>query len=161
MLHVAPPCSAPSVLWDSKLSDKTGFVEVDKGTCQHVRFANIFALGDCSNLPTSKTAAAISSQYHILSMNLAEVMAGRSPSHKYDGYTACPLVTKKGLCILAEFGYGGKDLETFPFDQSVPRLGAYVMKVYVMPLLYWHLFITGYWNGPTLLRKIFHLWMKD
>ena len=60
MLHVAPPCSAPNVLWDSEVSDKTGYVEVDKGTCQHVRFSNIFALGDCSNLPTSKTAAAIS-----------------------------------------------------------------------------------------------------
>ena len=57
---MTPPCSAPSVLWDSEVSDQTGYVDVDKDTCQHVRFPSIFALGDCANLPTSKTVAAIS-----------------------------------------------------------------------------------------------------
>ena len=60
MLHVAPPCSAPHALLGSGLSDKTGYVDVDKETCQHARFPNVFALGDCANMPTSKTAAAVS-----------------------------------------------------------------------------------------------------
>ncbi len=34
------------------------FVKVDPGTLRHVKFPNIFSLGDCSTLPTSKTAAA-------------------------------------------------------------------------------------------------------
>ncbi|KAK2178927.1 hypothetical protein NP493_523g01013 [Ridgeia piscesae] len=161
MLHVAPPCSAPNVLWDSEVSDKTGYVDVDKGTCQHVRFANIFALGDCSNLPTSKTAAAISGQCNVLTKNLTEVMAGQLPTHAYNGYTSCPLLTKKGFCIMAEFGYDGKVLETFPYNQAMPSRSAYLLKVYFMPLLYWYMMLKGHWNGPSKMRKVFHLWLKD
>ena len=60
MLHVTPPMSAPAVLRDNKqLTNESGFVEVDRYTLQHVRFSNIFGIGDCTNLPTSKTMAAI------------------------------------------------------------------------------------------------------
>lgn len=60
MLHVAPPMSAPAVLRANKqLVNEAGYVEVDKLTLQHVRFPNIFGIGDCTNLPTSKTAAAV------------------------------------------------------------------------------------------------------
>ena len=53
--------SAPDVLQNSKvpITDNTGYLDVDKYTLQHVKYPNIFGLGDCANLPTSKTAAAI------------------------------------------------------------------------------------------------------
>ena len=41
------------------LTDAAGFVDVDGKTLQHVRYNNVFSLGDCSNVPTSKTAAAV------------------------------------------------------------------------------------------------------
>lgn len=51
--------STPDCLQNSKdLTNDAGFVEVDKKTLQHVRFSNVFAIGDCSNSPNSKTAAA-------------------------------------------------------------------------------------------------------
>ena len=60
MLHVVPPMSAPDVLKSCKLlTDSTGFLDVNKETLQHVRYPNIFGIGDCSNVPTSKTAAAV------------------------------------------------------------------------------------------------------
>ncbi len=60
MLHVTPPMSAPDLLKaNKKLTNDAGYLEVDKSTLQHVRFPNIFGIGDCTNLPTSKTAAAI------------------------------------------------------------------------------------------------------
>ena len=43
-------------------AEATGYVDVDKETLQHLKFKNVFSLGDCANLPTSKTAAAISSE---------------------------------------------------------------------------------------------------
>ena len=46
-------------LQDSPISNADGFVEVDKDYLQSTKYENVFALGDCSNLPTSKTAAAI------------------------------------------------------------------------------------------------------
>ena len=41
------------------LTDASGFVEVNGQTLQHVRYKNVFSIGDCSNIPTSKTAAAV------------------------------------------------------------------------------------------------------
>jgi len=60
MLHITPPMSTPSVLWKSSLVDGSNFVSVDKHTLQHVKYKNVFALGDCATAPTSKTAAACS-----------------------------------------------------------------------------------------------------
>ena len=52
--------SAPDVLKnESKLVDQTGFLNLNKETLQHQTFSNIFGIGDCTNLPTSKTAAAV------------------------------------------------------------------------------------------------------
>lgn len=62
LLHATPPMGPPTFLATSPLADKDGWVDVNKATLQHNRFANVFALGDCSNLPTSKTAAAIRKQ---------------------------------------------------------------------------------------------------
>lgn len=60
MLHITPPMSSPDVLKANKqLTNDAGFVEVNPSTLQHVRFPNIFSIGDCSSLPTPKTAAAV------------------------------------------------------------------------------------------------------
>ena len=50
---------AHDFLQDSPISNEAGFVEVDKDYLQSSKYENVFALGDCSNLPTSKTAAAV------------------------------------------------------------------------------------------------------
>lgn len=57
---MTPPQGPPQVLAQCKdLVDTAGWVNVNKETLQHVKFNNIFSLGDCSNLPTSKTGAAV------------------------------------------------------------------------------------------------------
>lgn len=60
MLHVTPPMSTPDVLNQcTALVDGAGYLNVKKETTQHVDFPNVFGIGDCTNLPTSKTAAAV------------------------------------------------------------------------------------------------------
>lgn len=59
MLHVTPPMSSPDVLKTSPVADSAGWVDVDKDTLQHKKYPNVFGIGDCTNLPTSKTAAAV------------------------------------------------------------------------------------------------------
>lgn len=59
MLHVTPPMSSPDVLKTSPVADSAGWVDVDKETLQHKKYPNVFGIGDCTNLPTSKTAAAV------------------------------------------------------------------------------------------------------
>ena len=64
-IHVTPPMSGPDVLKNSKspIVDDSGFLDINKYNLQHTKFPNIFGVGDCTNLPTSKTVAAIC-KYH-------------------------------------------------------------------------------------------------
>lgn len=68
ILHAVPPQGVPSVLLDksSGLSNAAGFVDVNSSTLQHVKYSNVFALGDCSSTPNSKTMAAIGNLSWIL-----------------------------------------------------------------------------------------------
>ncbi|WP_374019154.1 FAD/NAD(P)-binding oxidoreductase [Paenibacillus thiaminolyticus] len=143
LIHVVPPMSAPSFIRDSPLAGPGGWAEVDKHTMQHVRFANVFALGDCSNLPTSKTGAAIRKQAPAAARNVLNVLAGKAPDASYGGYTSCPLVTGYNRLILAEFDYDLTPQETFPFDQSKERYSMYLLKKDLLPKLYWHGMLKG------------------
>lgn len=137
LLHVTPPMSAPDFVKQSALADGGGWVDVNKATLQHTRFANVFALGDCSNLPTSKTGAAIRKQSPVLVANLISQMRGESLAKSYDGYSSCPLVTGYSSLVLAEFDYDLIPQESFPFDQSEERYSMYVFKKDILPQIYW------------------------
>ncbi|XP_040979641.1 sulfide:quinone oxidoreductase, mitochondrial isoform X2 [Aquila chrysaetos chrysaetos] len=160
MLHVTPPMGPPDVLINSPVSDEMGWVDVDKETLQHKKYPNVFGIGDCTNLPTSKTAAAIAAQSGVLDKTISLVMKNQLPTKKYDGYTSCPLVTGYNKVILAEFDYNAQPLETFPIDQSKERITMYHMKADMMPFLYWNALLKGYWGGPAPVRKLMHLGLK-
>jgi sulfide:quinone oxidoreductase len=131
------------VLKQSPLVDAAGWVEVDKYTTRHTRFANVFALGDCSSLPTSRTGAAIRKQAPVTVANLLSAMRHAPLRARYDGYASCPLVTGYGTLILAEFDYEGKPAESFPFDQAQERFSMYMLKAYGLPQMYWHGMLRG------------------
>ncbi|QDT43002.1 Sulfide dehydrogenase [flavocytochrome c] flavoprotein chain precursor [Gimesia alba] len=143
MIHVTPPMGPPEFIAKSPLADEKGWVDVDKYTLQHVRYSNVFALGDSSNLPTSKTAAAIRKQSPVLVKNLQSLIAGKPLTAKYDGYTSCPLVTGYGKLVLAEFDYDKNPAETFPFSQAKERWSMWLVKKYVLPVLYWKGMLKG------------------
>tara|TARA_Y100000296_G_scaffold86131_1_gene124767 strand:+ start:1555 stop:2754 length:1200 start_codon:yes stop_codon:yes gene_type:complete len=143
MIHVVPPMSSPDFIKKSALANSDGWVEVDKYTTQHTRFPNVFSIGDCSSLPTSRTGAAIRKQVPVLVKNLVSHVDKKDLIAKYDGYASCPLVTGYGSCILAEFDYDGVPTETFPFDQAQERFSMYILKAYGLPRLYWHGMLKG------------------
>lgn len=143
MIHVTPHQSAPEFIKTSPLASEAGWVEVDKHTTQHVRYPNVFSLGDCSSLPTSKTGAAVRKEAPVVVTNLLAQRDGNALTGHYDGYASCPLVTGRGKAILAEFGYDGAIMETFPFDQAQERYSMYALKAYGLPKLYWHGMLKG------------------
>lgn len=147
MIHVTPPQGPPDFIKDSPLANAVGWVDVDKNTLQHVRYANIFSLGDSSGLPTSKTGAAIRKQTPTVAANLLALMEGRPMPRLYDGYTSCPLVTGYGKLVLAEFDYNNKPMETFPFDQSKERWSMYQLKKEILPRMYWGAILRGKMQG--------------
>jgi sulfide:quinone oxidoreductase len=143
MIHVTPPQSAPDFIRNSPLADDAGWVDVDKHTLQHTKYRNVFSLGDCSSLPCSKTGAAVRKQAPALVENVIAFRAEKPLKGHYDGYASCPLVTGYGKVILAEFGYDGVIMETFPFDQAQERYSMYALKAYGLPNMYWHGMLQG------------------
>ncbi|KAL0968679.1 hypothetical protein UPYG_G00270110 [Umbra pygmaea] len=160
MLHITPPMGPITVVKESPLADEAGWLDVNKETLQHKTYPNVFGIGDCTNLPTSKTGAAVAAQSAILDRTISKVLKKEKPDRKYDGYTSCPLVTSYSTVMLAEFDYTGQPLETFPIDQSKERRIMYHMKADFMPHLYWHGLLKGLWGGPGPYRRIMHLGMK-
>lgn len=143
MIHVVPPMSSPDFISQSALANEGGWVDVDKYSTQHNKYSNVFSLGDCSSLPTSRTGAAIRKQAPVTVKNLVSLIDGKELKERYDGYASCPLVTGYGTCILAEFDYDGNPMESFPFDQAKERYSMYMLKAHALPRLYWHGMLKG------------------
>ena len=116
-------------------------------TLQHNQYPNVYALGDASSLPTSKTGAAIRKQTPTLVGNLLAQMDAKPPVRKYNGYTSCPIVTGYGKLMLAEFDYNNEPAETFPFDQSKERWSMYFLKKEILPRMYWGAIVKGRMQG--------------
>lgn len=157
MLHVCPPQTAPDFIRNSPLVDAAGWVDVDKETLQHTQFKNIWSLGDVSNTPNAKTMAAARKQAPVVAQNIADAINGNTLRAIYDGYGSCPLTVERGKIVLAEFGYGGKLLPTFPTwfnDGTKPTYLAWVLKEDLLPPFYWHGMLKGYeWFVKPTMRK--------
>ncbi|KAF7304849.1 Pyr-redox-2 domain-containing protein [Mycena kentingensis (nom. inval.)] len=153
-LHVTPPMGPLDFIKQSPIADAAGWVDVNPGTLRHNKpeFGNIWALGDCSSLPTSKTAAAIIAQTPVLVENLFSVVdTGKLSPAIYDGYTSCPLLTGYNELMLAEFKYGLEPKETFfpQIDQSRPNRFFYHLKKDLFPWAYWQYHVKGKWFGTS------------
>lgn len=147
MLHVVPPQQAPDFVRASPLADAAGWIEVDHATLRHARFPDVYALGDACSAPNAKTAAAARKQAPIVAHNLLHEMGFvKEPEAVYDGYGSCPLTVERGKILLAEFGYGGKLLPSFPswfIDGTKPSAMAWFLKERMLPPIYWSGMLKG------------------
>jgi len=159
MLHVTPPMSPPKVLKKSGLSNSAGYLDVNDYTLRHNVYKNVFGIGDCTSCPTSKTGAAIAAQSNVVLKNMLNIMNGKNMKEKYNGYTSCPLVTGYSKCILAEFDYNLKPLETFPVNQANELRSMFMLKKHALPFIYWNVMLKGNWDGPKVIRKIMRFGM--
>jgi len=147
MMHVVPHQSAPDWVKSSPLSTDapTGYVDVDKHTHQHVRYNNVFSLGDAGSTPNSKTGAAIRKQAPVVAANVLRQLEGKDPTDKYDGYASCPLTTSRHAMLLAEFDYTMEPTPSFPkfINAQKPRRDMWYLKKYGLPFMYWNLMLKG------------------
>lgn len=146
MLHVVPRQSAPAWIKSSPLStgDASGFVEVDKNTMQHVRYPNVFSLGDVASSPNAKTGAAVRKQAPVVVANIDAYLKGMPLTASYDGYSSCPIVTSSHEMLLAEFDYDLKLTPSFPLlNPAKPHRPYWYLKKYGLPWLYWNLMLKG------------------
>ncbi|WP_281777709.1 NAD(P)/FAD-dependent oxidoreductase [Croceibacter atlanticus] len=150
MLHTAPPSVAPKFVQQSNLVNADGWLDVDKHTMQHNKYANIFGLGDVAGVPTAKTGAAIRKQVPVVVDNLDLLIRHDKIGDKsYNGYSSCPLVTDYGKMVLAEFDYDKNFIpdpklkKLFISDSSKEHWRLWMLKKYGLPYLYWNKMLKG------------------
>jgi sulfide:quinone oxidoreductase len=106
----------------------------------------VFGLGDGTNTPNAKTAAAARAQAPVVAENVLSVLVQQSPRALYDGYGSCPLTVERGKIVLAEFVYGGKVKPSFPnwlIDGTKPSYLAWLLKEKSLPWVYWEGMLKG------------------
>jgi sulfide:quinone oxidoreductase len=118
---------------------------VDEATLQNPDYPNVFALGDVCSASNAKTAAA-RQQAPVVAVNALAALAGKPMTAAYTGYGSCPLTVERGKIVLAEFGYGGKLMPTFPrwlLEGTRPTRAAWFLKDRLLPSIYWHGMLKG------------------
>ena len=107
------------------LGDDMGFVRTNPNTLQSLAAPNVFAIGDATNIPTSKAGSVAHFEAEILAENVDRFLAGQPLAADYDGHANCFIETGFDKALLIDFNY---DVEPLPGAFPIPRLGP-------MPLL--------------------------
>jgi sulfide:quinone oxidoreductase len=115
------PYTYHSVLADAGLADTTGLLNVNPRTLQHVKYDNIFGLGDVTNVPTTKTFYGGVSQVHVLRNNIERKLNGLSLNAQYDGFAEAPLYLDQDKVAWVSHLYGGveQSFETSGFSTGL------------------------------------------
>lgn len=155
MLHVVPPMSPVEEIVKSPFVNNKGWMFVDIETLQSKKFPNVFGIGDLIGTPFGKTGGSVRKQAPVLVANMIALMNGKAMEGKYNGYTVCPLITRRGRVMLAEFGYDKEQTDkkepvtkampmpSFPIDPSQERWVWWIFKVYLLPPMYWYGMLRG------------------
>ena len=105
----------------SGLGDDLNYVPVDKHTSQSTQYPDIFALGDASNIPTSKAGSVAHFSVEVFVENFLELAAGKPMTHSFDGHANCFVESGQGKALLLDFNYDTEPLTgTFPIAKIGP-----------------------------------------
>ncbi len=105
LLILIPPHKGQQYLIESNLSDKDGWVPVDKYTLQVKDHPNIYAIGDTTNLPISKAGSAAHHEAPVIVKNIARQVKGEPPKPDFHGHVQCFILTKWGSSMFIDFDY--------------------------------------------------------
>lgn len=147
VINAVPPQSAPDWLKATDLpapGDEGGFVEVDRQTLRHIRFHNVWSLGDAAGTTNSKSGGALRKQTMVLAKNLVAARKGKPLRAKYNGYSVCPFTVSRETVVFAEFDDRYRPMPTIP---RVPTWNesklSWVVDRDIFPQVYWNLILKG------------------
>ncbi|MCX6567262.1 MAG: FAD/NAD(P)-binding oxidoreductase [Candidatus Aminicenantes bacterium] len=149
LLVTVPTNMGSEMIERSGMGDEFRFLPTDPNTLRSKKYENIFALGDATDLPTSKAGSVAHFQSEILVENLLRAIEGKELKPDFDGHSNCFVEMGRGKAILIDFNY---DTEPLPGRFPFPVIGP-------MPLLkpsrlnhwgklafrwvYWHMLLRG------------------
>jgi len=138
LLAITPPHVGQELFQNSEgIADAAGWVPCDKNTLRHKNFDNIYVIGDAGNFPSAKTASGAKKQAKVLAQRMRDHIRGREPEATYDGHTVCPVYTRHGRAMFAEFNYNGS---ISPARESYIK---WLIHIHIIRRLYWNFMLKG------------------
>jgi sulfide:quinone oxidoreductase len=138
LLIAVPPHRGANVIQASHIGDEEGWVPADRRTMQVKDQSGVYAIGDATNIPISKSGVVAHLQAGTVSMNIEAEITGTSERFEYNGRINCPMETghRRGLFIAGTY--------TRPPPRQNPTFVRYLMKK-GFGRLYWST-LSGRWN---------------
>ncbi|HKT02817.1 MAG TPA: FAD/NAD(P)-binding oxidoreductase [Rugosimonospora sp.] len=133
----------------SGLGDELNYVPVDRHTLLSTRYANVFAIGDANDIPTSKAGSVAHFSVEVFADNFLAHVDGRPMPRSFDGHANCFVETGDGKALLIDFNY---DTEPLPGVYPLPLAGPFGLLrntarnhwgKLAFRWLYWHLLLPG------------------
>lgn len=105
LLVMIPPHAAQQYIVDSGIAEGAGWVPTDKVTLRVEGQENMYALGDTTDIPTSKAGSTAHYQAPIVAKNIANDILGNGKTEEYDGHVQCFFLTEFGKSLFIDFNY--------------------------------------------------------
>lgn len=149
LLVTVPTNKGADYIERSGFGDELNFVPTDKATLQTKVKDNIFAIGDATNIPSSKAGSVAHFEGEILIENVLRYIKGEPLKAEFDGHANCFIETGHGKALLIDFNYTHEPVPgTFP----IPGIGPLTllkenrmnhMGKLAFKWIYWNMLITG------------------
>lgn len=147
LLLSIPPHRGAKVMTVSEIGDKDGWVPADKHLMTVLGYDDVFAIGDATNIPVSKSGVVAHIQAGIVAHNIASAVTGSDGQLRYNGRINCPLEVGGGKALFVSSTY------TRPPKHMQPNRIRYLMK---------KSFATLYWTMLSgKLEPIFNIYFKE
>lgn len=106
----------------SGLGNEVNFVPVDHGTFLSKAAANVFAIGDAADLPTSKAGSVAHYAAEVFTENFLHHIRGEEMPLRFDGHANCFIESGDGKALLLDFNY---DVQPLPGKYPLPVIGPF------------------------------------
>ncbi len=149
LLVTVPTNKGDELMARSGLGDDLNYVPTNRATLQSKNYANIFVIGDASNVPASKAGSVAHFEAEILTENILHYIKGEPLKEEFDGHANCFIETGNGKALLIDFNYTHEPVEgSFPFpgvgplrllkENRMNHMGKLAFK-----WIYWNMLLKG------------------
>jgi sulfide:quinone oxidoreductase len=115
LLVLVPPHRGQRVVEDSGLGDERGWVPVDRHTLKHETFERVWAVGDATNVPISKSGSVAHYEAPVVARQIVAAAKGEpAPERLYEGKVMCFLETGRGMATTIRFDYEHRPVSPRP-----------------------------------------------
>ena len=149
LLVTIPLNMGAEVIQKSGLGNEMNFVPVDNHNFLSKAHDNVFAIGDASDLPTSKAGSVAHFAVEVFTENFLRHIEGLPMLEKFDGHANCFIESGHGKGLLIDFNY---DTEPLPGKYPLPGIGPFTLLKetemnhwgkMMFKWVYWNMLIKG------------------